>query len=284
MEIVVRLVSKLGLASLIQVRPTRLTRHASMVYFINKPLVTSLSSYSSTQLRKYSTKMSHSPERRLSTGGLPPIQVREECVVEEGPSYHDASVSCYTAWIREEIVKVPEGWCASDFAIANERPQRSFQIYDTTPRAAEDLERLENLAREFQIELGREHGVGGRDQTARIDVWGMPMPMPFAADEDGDGGEERKIEVCKKHLLAEVAARERVGDEGFLVSEFEGCGEWRRFLLIMDRQGDFWDWDGGEERAFLAVYWGYREGLETRTQRCSWKEAGVLLEDLTNFF
>ena len=218
--------------------------------------------------------MSHTPERRLSTGGLPPIRVHSQCIVEKAPSHHSPSTPCYTAWIREEIMKVPDGWCASDFAIANERPQRSFQIYDTTPRAAEDLERLENLAREFQIELGREHGVGGRDQTVRVDVWGMP----FAADE---GGEERKIEVCKKHLLAEVAARERVGDEGFRVEEFEGCGEWRGFLLIMDQPEEAWDGDGA---GFLAVYWGYREGLETRKQRCNWKEVGVLLEDLTNFF
>ena len=223
--------------------------------------------------------MSRNPERRLSTGGLPPIEVREQCIVEKAPSHHDPSVPCYTAWMRDEIVKVPEGWLASDFTLANERPQRSLQIYDTTPQAA-NPDHLQTLAKEFQTELCKDHGVGGRDQTARIDVWAKP----FAAD----ASEETKIDTCKAHILAEIAARETLGDNDFHVSKLCIHDRWKRFLLIRDRSEESWNEDGA---GFLAVYWdchssyqGMPEGPETRTTRCTREELGTLLENLTNFF
>lgn len=216
--------------------------------------------------------MSYNLERRLSTGGLPPIRVNEQCVVEKVPSYYDLSIPCYTAWIREEIVKVPEGWSASDFTIANERPQRSFQIYDTTPQAA-NLDHLQALAREFQIELCKDHGVGGRDQTARIDVWAKP----FTANES----EGTKVNACKAHILAEMIARETSGDDSFHISKLSSHNQWKRFLLITDQSEESWDRDEG---GFLAVYWDHHSSSETRTRRCTRKELGMLLEDLTNFF
>lgn len=167
---------------------------------------------------------------------------------------------------------MPEGWSASDFTIANERPTRSFQIYNTTP-LANDPERLQNLAREFQAVLREDHGVGGRDQTARVDVWGMP----FKAGES----EEAKVNSCVAHLLAEGAARESLGDDGFAISEFPGHHQWKRFLLIMDQPEESWEREG---EGFLAVYWDSDSGPETRTRRCTRKELGVLLEDMTNFF
>ncbi|KZM26589.1 uncharacterized protein EKO05_0005373 [Ascochyta rabiei] len=225
--------------------------------------------------------MSHNPERRLSTGGLPPIRVREQCVVEKVPSHHDPGVPCYTAWMREEIEKVPEGWSASDFTIANKRPQRSFQIYDTTPQAA-NPDHLQTLAEEFQTELCKDHGVGGRNKTARIDVWAKP----FAAD--ASAGEEMKIDTCKAHILAEIAARETSGDNSFHVSELCSHVRWKRFLLIMDQPEESWNEDEG---GFLAVYWdphssyqGTPEGPETHTRRYTREELGTLLEDITNFF
>lgn len=223
--------------------------------------------------------MSQNPERRLSTGGLPPIRVREQCVVEKVPSHHDPSVPCYTAWMREEIVKVPEGWLASNFTIANERPQRSFQIYDTRPQAVNSIY-LQTLAKEFQTELCKDHGVDGRDQTARIDV----CAKPFAADVS----EETKIDTCKAHILAEIAARETSGNNGFHISELCIRDRWKRFLLIMDQPEEPWNED---EAGFLAVYWdrhsshqGMPEGPETCTRHYTREELGTLLEDLTNFF
>jgi hypothetical protein len=173
--------------------------------------------------------------------------------------------------MREEIVKVPEGWSASDFTIANERPQRSFQIYNTTPQAA-NLDRLQALARELQTELCEDHGVGGRDQTARIDVWAMP----FAANES----EETRINTCKAHILAEITARKTSGDDSFHISEFSSHNQLKRFLLIMDQPEESWDQD---KAGFLAVHWDHHSGPETRTRRYTRKELGMLLEDLTNF-
>jgi hypothetical protein len=184
--------------------------------------------------------------------------------------------------MRGETVKVPEGWSAFDFTIANERPQRSFQIYDTTPQAA-SLYHLQTLAEEFQTELRKDHGVGGRDQTARIDVWAKP----FAAD----APEETKIDTCKAHILAEIDAREASGDNGFHVSELCSHDRWKRFLLMIDLPEESWNEDEG---GFLAVYWdrhlSYQEmpetpeTRETRTRRFTREDLGTLLEDLTNFF
>lgn len=244
------------------------------------------------------------PERRLSTGGLPPICVTEQCVVERAPSHHDPSVPCYTAWMRQEILKVPAGWSASNFSIADTPSERSFQIYITTPQAA-NIDYVQALAREFQEELCKDHRVGGRDTTARIDVWAKL----FAADTS----EQTKIDSCKAHILAEIAARETSGANGFHVSAFCRYDRWERFLLIMDSPEESWNQGEG---GFLAVYWrpsiprempdeawiedeggllsmfsnrdsSSRQVPErpgTRTERYTREELGTLLEDSTNFF
>ncbi|KAJ4990211.1 hypothetical protein SVAN01_04302 [Stagonosporopsis vannaccii] len=256
--------------------------------------------------------MSHTPdrrqptsERRLSTGGLPPIRVTEQCVVEGAPSHHDPSIVCYTAWMRQEILKVPVGWSASNFSIADTPSKRSFQIYVTTPQAA-NLHYVQALAREFQEELCKDHRVGGRDTTARIDVWAKP----FAANTS----EQTKINSCKAHSLAEIAARETLKVSSFYVSAFRRYNQWERFLLIMDSPEESWNQGEG---GFLAVYWDcpsiprempdetwiedeggllsmfsnrdsssrqVPERPGTRTERYTREEMGTLLEDLTNFF
>jgi hypothetical protein len=229
--------------------------------------------------------MSHDPERRLSIGGLPPIKIREHYLVEEVSS-HD-NTPCYTAWVREEIVQVPQGWSASDFDIANERPQRSVQIYDTTPQAA-DLDHLKTLAKTFHKETRKERGAGGRDRPDRIDVWGMP----FAAD----ASEEERIAKCKAHILAEIAARETSGDKDFHVPELRSHYQWNRAILIIDQPRKSWNEDEG---GFLAVYWdlhlSYLEILaqaygedyeepETSAFRYTRDELGQLLGELRSFF
>jgi len=185
--------------------------------------------------------MSHDPERRLSTGGKPPIKIREHYVVEEASS-HD-STPCYTAWVREEILQVPQGWSASDFNVANERPQLSLQIYDTTPQAA-DPDRLKTLAETLHKETREERGAGCRDQPDRIDVWGMP----FAAD----ASKEERIAKCKAHILAEIAARQTSGDDGFHVPELRSHYQWNRAIVIIDQPEESWN-EG--EGGFLVVYW-----------------------------
>ncbi|KAJ8114684.1 hypothetical protein OPT61_g3502 [Boeremia exigua] len=245
------------------------------------------------------------PERRLSTGGLPPIRITEQCIVDRAPSHHDPRVTCHTAWNRQSILTVPSGWSASDFSIADTPSTRSFQIYVTTPQAA-DSEYVRALAREFQDELCRGHGVGGRDTSARVDVWAMPF---------ADGvSEQTRIDACKKHILGEIAAREALGVSGFHVSAFCRYERWERFLLIVDEPEEAWDQGEG---GFLAVYWDCpliprevpdeawdedeggllgvlanrdlssrqlpeRPGI--RTERYTREQLGALLEDLTNYF
>lgn len=207
--------------------------------------------------------------------------------------------------MRQEILKVPAGWSASHFPIADTPSKRSFQIYITTPQAA-NLDHVQALAREFQEELCKDHGVGGRDTTARIDVWAKL----FAADTS----EQTKINSCKAHVLAEIAARETLGVDSFHVSAFCRYDRWERFLLIMDSPEESWNQGEG---GFLAVYWDHplipretpdgtwiedeggllgmfshresssREVPErpgTRTERYTREELGTLLENLTNFF
>ncbi|KAF1922829.1 uncharacterized protein M421DRAFT_10182 [Didymella exigua CBS 183.55] len=190
--------------------------------------------------------MSHEPERRLSTGGLPPIKIREQYLVEEVSSH--GNTPCYTAWVREEIVRVPQGWSASDFTIATQRPQWSLQIYDTTPQAA-DQDHLKTLAETLHRETREERGAGGRDEPDRIDVWGMP----FAAD----ASEEDRIAKCKAHISAEMAARHTSVDDDFYVSEFHSHDQWKRAILIIDQPQESWN-EG--EGGFLAVYWDPHPG------------------------
>lgn len=229
--------------------------------------------------------MPHDPERRPSTGGLPPIKIREQYVVEE-ISCSD-NTPCYTAWVRKEMVQVPQGWSASDFHIASERPQLSFQIYDTTPQAV-DRGHLKRLAETLHKETREERGFGGRDQSDRIDVWGMP----FAADVS----EEEKIAKCKAHILAQIAARETFENDGFRVPELQGHYHWKRVILIIDQPEESWNEDKG---GFLAVYWdlypsylemlaqahgeGYSEP-DTSAFRYTRDELGQELGSLRSFF
>ncbi|KAJ4308971.1 hypothetical protein N0V94_009138 [Neodidymelliopsis sp. IMI 364377] len=239
----------------------------------------------STARPGYFANMSHDPERRLSTGGLPPIKICEQYVIEEAPS-HDGT-PCYTAWVREEIVQVPHGWSASDFDIANKRPQWSLQIYDTTSQAV-NPDHLKSLVETFHKETRKEHGIIGRNQPTRIDIWGMPFTT--------DTIEEEKIAKCKAHILAEIAARETSGDDDFHVPELCSHHHWKRAILIVDQSEESWnEIEGG----FLAVYWsphpsyvemlaqayseGYREP-ETSAIRYTRDELGQLLERLRSFF
>ncbi|KAH6633125.1 hypothetical protein C7974DRAFT_423532 [Boeremia exigua] len=229
--------------------------------------------------------MSHDPERRLSTGGVPPIQTRDQYLVEEVSS-HDGT-SCYTVWVREEIVKVPQGWSASDFTIADKRPHSSLQIYDTTPNAA-DPDHLKNLAEKLHKETREKRGVNTRDQPDRIDVWGIP----FTAD----ASEEERIAKCKAQISAEIAAREASGDDNFHIPELRSHYQWNRAIIIIDQPEDCWN-EG--EGGFLAVYWdvhpSYLEMLaqaygedyqqpDMSAVRCTRDELGELLGRLSGFF
>jgi hypothetical protein len=229
--------------------------------------------------------MSHDPGRRLSTGGLPPIKIREQYLVEEAAS-HD-STPCYTAWVREEIVQVPYGWSASDFDVANQHPQWSLQIYDTTPQAA-DPDRLKTLAETLHKETRKERGVGGRDQPDRIDVWGMPFAV--------DASDEERIAKCKAHILAEIAARETSAHNDFHVPELRSHHHWNRAILIIDQPEESWNQNEG---GFLAVYWDLhpsyletlaqahgesRQGPETSAFRYTRDDLGQLLGRLRSFF
>lgn len=229
--------------------------------------------------------MSDQPERRLSTGGLPPIKLREHYVVEKASS-HD-STPCYTAWVRDEIVQVPRGWSASDFTIQDEHPQMSIQIYDTRPQAA-NPEHLKTLAETFHKETREEREAGGREQPDRIDAWGMP----FAAE----ASEKEKIDKCKSHNMAEIAAKEASGDGNFHIPALRGHYQWRRAILIIDRPKEAWN-EG--EGGFLVVYWDihpdyldmlaeeygedYQEP-ETSVIRFTRDEMGPLLMNLRSYF
>jgi hypothetical protein len=226
--------------------------------------------------------MSHDPERRLSTGGKPPIEIREQYLVEETSS-HDGT-PCYTAWVREEIVKVPQGWSTSDFTMGTKRPQRSFQIYDTTPQAA-DPNHLKTLAETFHKETRKERG---RDQRDRIDVWSMP----FAADTS----KEENMAKCKAHILAEIAVRETSGDDNFHIPALCSHYQYNRAILIVDQPEESWNKDEG---GFLAVYWDLHlswlemlakaygedyQGPETSAFRCTYDELGELFGDMGSIF
>ena len=86
------------------------------------------------------------------TGGLPPVEIREQYIVEEAPS-HDIP-SCFTAWVREEV-EVSKGWSSSDFTISNKRRQWSLQIYDTMPQS-DDPDHFKTLAETLHRETREE--------------------------------------------------------------------------------------------------------------------------------
>ncbi|KAF1951798.1 hypothetical protein CC80DRAFT_538548 [Byssothecium circinans] len=191
--------------------------------------------------RKLSSRMSNVPTRRLSTGGLPPVKTREQYVVEDAPNHN--STPCFTAWAREEIVEIPEGWSSSDFPISHKRPQWSFQIYDTTPQS-DNPEHLKTLAETLHKETREEREAHGRAQPDRIDVWGMPLAT--------DVSDEERIAKCKAHVLAEIASRNTAGNSDFHIPQLNAHDQWQRVILIIDRPQELWNEDEG---GFLAVYW-----------------------------
>lgn len=229
--------------------------------------------------------MVHNAERRSSTGGLPPIKVRKRYVVEEAPSH--GGTPCFTAWARQEIAEIPQGWSASDFTIADVRPQWSLQIYDTTPHAASP-EHLRKLAVMLHTETREEREGGGRGRPDRFDVWGMPCAE--------DASDVESLAKCKAHLLAAIAARESSGENGFHVPELHGHYQWMRARLIIDRpQGDWDESEGG----FLEVHWGLQpeylamlaqeyggdhQEPDTSVSRHTRDEIGQLLCILRSFF
>ncbi|KAI0377078.1 hypothetical protein F5Y04DRAFT_264993 [Hypomontagnella monticulosa] len=195
--------------------------------------------------------MSREPERRLSTGGLPPVKTRERYVVEEAPS-HDGTPG-FTAWVRREIVEVPKGWSQSDFGFEDERPEWTLQIYDTTP-GSDNPDHLKALAEKLFRELREEREFYDRGEPDSINVWGMPLAP--------DISEEERIAKCKAHLLAEAASREATGNEDLFISQ-PSHDEWQWAILIIDRPPELWNEDEG---GFLAVYFGlepdYLEEIE----------------------
>ncbi|PVH98060.1 hypothetical protein DM02DRAFT_61357 [Periconia macrospinosa] len=203
--------------------------------------------------------MSHSSERRLSTGGKPPVRIRQRYMVERVPS-HD-STPCFTAWPCNEILQIPQGWSASDFTTDNERPQRSIQIYDTTP-GADNLDHLKHLVETLHSETDEERQVQDRGRPNRLDLWGMPLPS--------DTNTQTRIEKCIAHMSAEIAWRNTVENFEFEISPICSRDKWGRALLIIDRPEERWSQDDG---GFVAVFWDANE---------TWSETHAIRADTGN--
>ncbi|KAI0429382.1 hypothetical protein F5Y09DRAFT_310404 [Xylaria sp. FL1042] len=202
------------------------------------------------------------PTRRPSTGGKPPVRIREHYVVEEAPS-HDDRTPCITAWIRVEIVRVPEGWPASDFPVDDTRPEWSIQIYDTTSQS-DNRDHLRALAEMLHRETREEREASGREAPDRIDVWGMPLPA--------DMSDEERVARCKAHQQAEIASRDGAAND-FPIPPLDSHREWQRGIVIIDRPPARWD-EG--EGGFLEVHWdvnpAWREmmGPDYKEPEVSW--------------
>lgn len=226
--------------------------------------------------------MSHTPSRRLSTGGLPPVQIRQHSVVEEAPS-HDGT-PCFTAWLRDEIVKVPQGWLASDFSMDNTIPKLSLQIYDTTP-GSNNPDHLKTLAETLHKDTRQERLSQCREEADRIDVWGMPLATNTSVEE--------RIAKCKAHVLAEISSRDKDGNTDFIIPRLLNHYniQWQRAIVIIDRPRALWNEDEG---GFLAVYWDdspdhaarlvheedHRVPETSRTFRCTRTKLGHMLSDI----
>lgn len=179
-------------------------------------------------------------ERRLSTGGKPPVKIEERYIIEEAPSR--GGLPCATAWFRHEIVefgsKIHEGWSLSDYDYDRGSPPWSIQVYDTSEDAGH-VEHLILVAETLhkQTRDDREnHEAQVRVDRDRIDVWGMPLPF--------ETSESERIARCKMHF------------EGFVQSEFMRLPSfhwrWRKGILIIDRPPHRW---GDDEEAFMTVFW-----------------------------
>ncbi|KAK3933772.1 putative arca-like protein [Diplogelasinospora grovesii] len=153
-------------------------------------------------------------------GGIPPRKILPtETVVEAAPSHDGAP--CFTAYTVDEENKT--------------RPLFALRIYDTRPNAG-DVDETRDLA--IKIHEGTEFERCDRAPTYdrdRIEVVGLPMP---SADVTSD---EQRIEICKAHHMAEVAARNKLGSADFYIpATFEVDGWWRG-LVIIDRLEDGWE-------------------------------------------
>lgn len=226
---------------------------------------------------------SPSPSRRLSTGGLPPVKIREQTLIDQPPTH--TPTPCFSAWVRQEIIRIPPGWSASDYNFPTQRPTYAFHIYATTPRAS-DPQYLETLAETLYKET-REERSGRGDDLDCIDVWGMPL---------GEGvSEGERVEICREHMEGEIRAREEAGVRGFGGPEVESY-VYERAIVIMDREEGSWN-EG--EGGFLVVYWGvrpsyverlvkvYGEGYreaEVRVRRCTRDGLGEALGGLRGFY
>lgn len=88
----------------------------------------------------------------------------------------------------------------------------------------------------LQIHTGTEHERCQRtvrDDRDRIEVVGLPRRP--------DESEDERIERCKAHYLAQVAARRATGQRDFyLPATFHTYGYWRR-LLLLERLGPGWE-------------------------------------------
>lgn len=186
--------------------------------------------------------MSQTPTRRLSTGGLPPVKIREIYVVEEAPSHDETP--CYTAWIKVELLsEIPQGFSASDFSNINNYSRWSIPIYDTTP-ASDSPEYLSALAEALHRETIEERFLNDRGEPDRIDVWGIPLPT--------NTSEEERIAKCKAHFLAEVASRNASGNPEFYMPRLKAREKWQRAIVVIYKPQSDWNED---ESSFLAVYW-----------------------------
>ncbi|KAF9872777.1 hypothetical protein CkaCkLH20_09640 [Colletotrichum karsti] len=205
------------------------------------------------------------PQRRLSTGGKPPVRVRSTYVVEPAPSRHDPSVPCFTAWERHELWgPPPRGWTVEDFPMADTLPHWSFQIYDTTP-GSDSAEHLKKIARALHEDTFESRTIPDRGEPDRFDVWGLPM-------EEGLGERER-VERCREHAIGEAAARMREGVEGWDVPDRRHS--WRedrttKVIVVIDRPREEWgegeeEEEEGEEETggCLGVEWDARPDYET---------------------
>ncbi|KAI9149623.1 hypothetical protein HJFPF1_11678 [Paramyrothecium foliicola] len=180
------------------------------------------------------------PTRRPSTGGLPPIKCRAHYVVEEAPS-HD-NTPCFTAWMRDEIVNVPQGWSTSDFSIRDRPPPWSIQIYDTTPHA-DNPSHLKDLAESIHRETREQREAYCRGLPDRIDVFGLPLAA--------NRSDEEIIETCKTHASAEITSRNSENAE-YRIPPLKVNWQWHWAIIIIDRPQRLWDEDEG---GFLVIHW-----------------------------
>jgi hypothetical protein len=139
-------------------------------------------------------------------------------VTEKAPS-HDVK-PCFTAW--RLIETQPD---AATPPSAENRPQWSIQIYDTTP-AASDPKHVRSMAREIHESTWPDRDLSGSNAPDRIEVYGFPLPA--------DTPEAERVDLCIAHQKAEIASRDASGPAGFSIPPTYGK-QWRRRIIILDQ-------------------------------------------------